>query len=135
MLVADRATAVGVFVRQFIRKLWLPASFFTCDENMRAPAGNFSELVLEANVAPHERWVIVDDYLEPTLRGRSRRSFLDVDWAYRSELRPVPRWIFKLPVANHQLHLTAVLPFSGLHLIENGPEVLMYDLMPELEDD
>ena len=132
-LVHDFAIPVGMLVRRALAEMGLPAAFFTCDLNMLAPTGSHPEIVLNCALACNERLVFVNDYQDPQLRGRSRRSFVDVDWAYRSSLMPVPKWIFKLPEAHHLLHLKAVMPEECLVFFGAGSEAVHYDLMPEIE--
>jgi hypothetical protein len=127
-LVHDFAIPVGVLVRRALAEMGLPAGFFACALDMLAPTGRHPTIVLECALAPGERLVVVNDYTEPELRGRSRRSFVDGDWAYRSALMPVPKWIFKLPEANHLLHVEAVMPVGSLVLLGAGSQAVHYDL-------
>jgi hypothetical protein len=133
--VNDFAIPVGVLVRRALKETGLPAAFFTCDVDMLAPSGEHPEIALVCALDPDERLVIVNDHSEPEVRGRWRRSFVDVDWAYRSALSPVPKWIFKLPEAHHLLHVEAVMPhLESLVLLGHGSEAILYDLMPPLDD-
>jgi len=134
-VVREFAIPVGVLVRRVLAEMGLPAAFFACRLDMTAPSGNHPEITMVCALKPDERLVIVNDHSEPELHGRSRRSFVEEDMAFRSTLMPVPKWIFKLPEANHHLLVEALMPHSeGLVLLGHGSQFIYYDLMPPLDD-
>jgi len=129
-------TRVGMLLRRLVVQWGLPMSFYSCDTDMLDPVGNYARVQLKIGLPSHERLVIVNDYTEPELRGRTRRTHIAATSAYSSYLMPVPQWVFKLPYGTHILHLEGALPTTNqLHLLREDAEVVEFDLLPEIVTD